>query len=269
MTSGAMTVSVESDAVMDYSNYPMVEPLFRRLAALDRADPVRRQLRNEIALLHLPLARNLAYRYCRRGQQTEDLLQVARVGLIKAVDRFDPDRGVGFLPFAIPTITGDLRRFFRDTAWDVRLPRRLQELNLRINAGIVELSQRTGRAPTAGELAAHMEVPREDVIEGLQAGAAYTAKSLDVPAAASAEAPTLAESLGGDDRRFEAVDNHEALIDLLAALPAREKLILRLRFCEDMTQIQIARVIGVSQMHVSRLLAAVLDRLRTQLLAEP
>jgi RNA polymerase sigma-B factor len=268
VTIGAATLSVDSDAVVDYSNYLTVEPLFRRLAALDRDDPVRRRLRNEIALLHLPLARNLAYRYCHRGQQAEDLLQVARVGLIKAVDRFDPDRGVDFLPFAIPTITGDIRRFFRDTGWDVRLPRRLQELNLRINASIVELSQSAGRAPTAGELAAHLEVSREEVIEGLRAGAAYTAKSLDVPAAPSAEAPSLAESLGSDDRRFEVVDNHEALIKLLDALPARERLILRLRFCEDMTQTQIAQVIGVSQMHISRLLTAVLGRLRTQLLAE-
>ena len=267
MTVCLVPVSLDTEAA-NYSNYFTVEPLFRRLAAVERDDPVRLRLRNEIVLLHLPLARNLAYRYSHRGQQAEDLLQVARVGLVKSVDRFDPDRGVEFLPFAIPTITGDLRRFFRDTGWDVRLPRRLQELNLRINASIVDLSQQTGRAPNAGELAARLGIPREEVTEGLRAGAAYTAQSLDAPAAPSAEVPSLAESLGSDDRRFEAVDNHEALTKLLQALPARERRILRLRFCEDMTQTQIAEEIGVSQMHISRLLIASLSRLRTQMLAE-
>ena len=255
----------EADA---YSGYANVEPLFLRFAALPADDPARTSLKDQLLTAHLPLSQHLARRYANRGEPLEDLIQVARVGLIKAVDRFDPSRGVEFLPYAVPTITGELRRHFRDSGWDVRIPRRLQELNLRLTTATNELSQLNGRAPTASELAAHLDLPREEIVEGLQARNAYSSKSLDLPSGPENDAPSLAESLGEEDQHFEAVENRETLIPLLASLPERERKILRLRFFQDLTQTQIAQEIGVSQMHVSRLLASTLTRLRTQLLAD-
>lgn len=265
------TITVSPSAAVEagaYGGYASVEPLFRRFAALAADDPARTGLKDQLLTAHLPLAQHLARRYANRGEPLEDLIQVARVGLLKAVDRFDPTRGVEFLSYAVPTITGELRRHFRDSGWDVRIPRRLQELNLRITSATDELSQLNGRAPTASELAAHLDLPRDEIVEGLQARNAYSSKSIDLPSGPESDAPSLADSLGAEDQRFEAVENREALIPLLARLPARERKILSLRFFQDMTQTQIAQEIGISQMHVSRLLAATLTRLRTQLLAE-
>ncbi|SHN14400.1 RNA polymerase sigma factor SigF [Cryptosporangium aurantiacum] len=256
------------DVGRSYDRYADVEPLFRRYAALDPADPRRAALRERLVGLHLPLAENLARRFRNRGEPFEDLIQVARLGLLKAIDRFDPGRGVNFLGYAIPTIAGEVRRHFRDLGWDVRVPRRLQELHLQLGLAINELSQRDGRAPTARTLAAHLGIPIEEVIEGLQAANAYASTSLDTPLGGEAEAPSLGQTLGGADPALDLVENHEALMPLLAALPERERQILGLRFFADMTQSQIAQEIGISQMHVSRLLATTLARLRTQLLAE-
>jgi RNA polymerase sigma-B factor len=259
----------EALAVADYNRYHTVAPLFHDLAERDRDDPNRMRLVGRLALLHLPLARNLASRFANRGQPFDDLIQVARLGLLKAIDRFDPHRGTEFLAYAIPTITGELRRHFRDHGWDLKIPRRLQELHLQIRGAVTELSQQTGRAPTATELAGHLKVPKEEILEALQASTAYSAASLDRPAGPDpGNTATLGESLGATDPGFDAVDNHEALIPLLAALPEREKRILSLRFVHGRTQTQIAEEIGVSQMHISRLLAATLTRLRTQLLAD-
>jgi RNA polymerase sigma-B factor len=241
-------------------------PLFARLADLEPDDSEHQRLKDQLVTDHLPLARNLARRYANRGETLDDLVQVARLGLVKAVTRFDPTHGSDFTAFAIPTITGELRRHFRDTGWDIRVPRRLQELHLRISAATSELAHRDGHAPTATDLATYLGVPREEIIEGVQAGTAYTARSLDVPAGPDADAPTLAHTLGGVDEGFAAVENHETLVPLLAGLPERERRILGMRFFQDMTQTEIAREIGVSQMHVSRLLTATLARLRAQLL---
>ncbi|GAA3390222.1 SigB/SigF/SigG family RNA polymerase sigma factor [Cryptosporangium minutisporangium] len=240
----------------------VVDGLFVRLAGLAVDDRQRGVVRDALVTEYLSLARNLAWRFRDRGEPLDDLVQVARVGLIKAVDRFDPGRGIAFPVYAIPTITGELRRHFRDRGWDVRVPRRLQELHLQLRAATQELSHRTGRAPTAGELATYLRLPREQVIEGLQAGDAYTAGSLDRPSTPRPGAPTLGDLLPDLDRPFERVDDHEALAPLVAALPPRERRILYLRFVEEQTQTQIAQEIGVSQMHVSRLLSATLAQLR-------
>ena len=240
---------------------------FSRLAELAPDDRERAALRDALVTEYLSLARNLARRFRDRGEAPDDLLQVARVGLIKAVDRFDPTRGISFPVFAIPTITGELRRYFRDLGWDVRVPRRLQELHLRLRQATQELSQHNGRAPTAGELATHLDLPRELIIEGLRAGDAYAAGSLDRPTTLEPGAPTLGDLLADLDRPFDRVDDHEALGPLLAALPPRERRIVHLRFVEEWTQTQIAREVGLSQMHVSRLLSATLVRLRAGMLA--
>lgn len=240
---------------------------FARLAELAPDARERPAVRDALVTEHLALARNLARRFRDRGEPLDDLLQVARVGLIKAVDRFDPGRGISFPVFAIPTITGELRRYFRDLGWDVRVPRRLQELHLRLRKATQELSQRNGRAATAGELGTYLDLPREEVIEGLRAGDAYAAGSLDRPATLERGAPTLGDLLADLDRPFDRVDDHETLGPLLAALPARERRILQLRFVEEWTQTRIAQEVGLSQMHVSRLLSATLIRLREGMLA--
>ncbi|MFG1928600.1 RNA polymerase sigma factor SigF [Cryptosporangium sp. NPDC048952] len=252
----------------NYADDRVVQPVFHRFAALPLADTRRPALRDQLVTLHLPLADNLARKFANRGEPTEDLMQVARMGLLKAIDRFDPARGVPFLAFAIPTITGELRRHFRDSGWDVKVPRRLQELHLAITRAVAELSQREGRAPTASVLATHLEISKYEVIEGLQAAYAYASTSLDLPAGPESDAPTLGHTLGEIDPGLELVENHHALRPLLAALPERERRILGLRFFANMTQTQIAQEIGVSQMHVSRLLTKTLADLRIRLLAD-
>jgi RNA polymerase sigma-B factor len=252
----------------DYNHYETVVPLFRELAACEPGSDRRIRMIGELAMIHLPLARNLAVKFAHRGEPLEDLIQVARLGLLQAVDRFDPDRGTDFLPFAIPTITGALRRHFRDTGWDVRVPRRMQELHFQIRSAVEELSQRTGRAPKPTDLAAHLRVPLDEVLDALKAGNAYSVMSLDKPANTESDSLSFGDTLGGFDQGFEAVDNHEALLPLLAALPVRERRILHLRFVEDLTQTEIAEQIGVSQMHVSRLLAQTVTHLRVSLLSD-
>lgn len=253
---------------LDYDNYASVAPLFERYATLDADDPERVSLREQLVTVHLPLARHIARRFANRGERLEDLAQVAMVGLIQAIDRFDPFRGVEFLSFGIPTIMGEVRRHFRDQGWSVRVPRRLKELHLAINAAVSELSQHNGRAPTASELATHLGLSREEVLEGLEAANAYQSTSLDTPVGSEPDAPSLGDTLGGDDSAIDAVEYRQALQPLLAKIPPRERRVIALRFFGNQTQTQIAQEIGVSQMHVSRLLAATLARLRAGLLED-
>jgi RNA polymerase sigma-B factor len=253
---------------LDYDDYSTVAPLFERYAKLADDDPERVTLREQLVTAHLPLARHIARRFANRGERLEDLAQVAMVGLIQAIDRFDPFRGVEFLSFGIPTIMGEVRRHFRDQGWSVRVPRRLKELHLSINAAVSELSQHNGRAPTASELAAHLGLSREEVLEGLEAANAYQSTSLDTPVGTEPDAPSLADTLGGEDSAIDAVEYRQALLPLLAQIPPRERRVLALRFFGNQTQTQIAQEIGVSQMHVSRLLAATLAKLRAGLLEE-
>jgi len=224
--------------------------------------------RDQLAEEMLPLARALASRYAGRGEPLDDLEQVATVGLINAVDRFEPDRGVDFLSFAVPTIMGEVRRHFRDTGWSVRVPRRLKELHLSLSQGSAVLSQRLGRAPMPTELAEHLNLDVEEVREGLVAGNAYQALSVDKPVHDDAEALSLADTMGEPDHEMAMVENHEALQPLLQELPKRERAILVMRFFGGLTQTQIADRVGISQMHVSRLLSQTLAKLREGLLKD-
>jgi RNA polymerase sigma-B factor len=211
----------------------------------------------------MPLARRLARRYERTSESWDDLVQVAYVGLVKAVDRFDPDRGVAFSSFAVPTILGELRRHFRDAGWAVHVPRGLQERTRDLAEAQRVLTARTGRAPTVDELARHLDMSREQVLDGLLAAAAYDTDSFDVPRrSADGETGNLLELLGDEDPRLEGVEDKAAVFAALPELPPREREVLFLRFGGELTQTQIAARIGVSQMQVSRLLTRALQRLR-------
>ena len=218
--------------------------------------------------LHLPLVEYLARRFRNRGEPYDDLVQVATIGLIKSIDRFDADRGVEFSTYATPTIVGEIKRHFRDKGWTIRVPRRLQELKLSLTRATSELAQRNGRAPTIAELARHLDMSDEDVIEGMESANAYSAVSLDAPESSDVGSPAVADSLGVQDEALEGVEYRESLKPLLEGLPPREKRILLLRFFGNQTQSQIAGELGISQMHVSRLLARTLAQLRAGLLAE-
>jgi RNA polymerase sigma-B factor len=242
--------------------------LFLRFAELTPEHPDHAYVRNTLIELNLPLVRYAAARFRSRNEPMEDIVQVGTIGLIKAIDRFDHDRGVEFPTFAMPTIIGEIKRFFRDTSWSVRVPRRLQELRLALTKAGDELSQRLDRSPTVPELAACLGVTEEEVVEGLAVGNAYTASSLDsAPTEEDSDGP-LAERLGYEDAAMEGVEYREAQKPLLARLPARERRIIMLRFFGNMTQSQIGEEIGISQMHVSRLLTRTLATLREGLIAD-
>ncbi|MCK8677361.1 MULTISPECIES: RNA polymerase sigma factor SigF [Streptomyces] len=241
--------------------------LFLRLRELPDGSPARAELRNQLVRMHLPLVEHLARRFRNRGEPLDDLTQVATIGLIKSVDRFDPDRGVEFSTYATPTVVGEIKRHFRDKGWAVRVPRRLQELRLSLTTATAELSQLHGRSPTVHELAERLGISEEEVLEGLESANAYSTLSLDVPDTDD-ESPAVADTLGAEDEALEGVEYRESLKPLLEGLPPREKRILLLRFFGNMTQSQIAQEVGISQMHVSRLLARTLAQLRERLLVE-
>ncbi len=215
----------------------------------------------------LPLADHVARHFARRGEGLDDLTQVARLGLMNAINRFDPAKGPSFVGFAVPTMMGEVRRYFRDYSWGMRVPRRLRELHVQISRATGDLAQKLGRAPTARELSQLLEVPREEIIECLVAGDAYRLDSLDAPLnSGSPDKPRLvADAVGCIDPQIEHITNREAVGVLVAALPQRERQVLHMRFFESMTQSQIAERIGVSQMQVSRILANTLRCLRDQL----
>jgi len=215
-----------------------------------------RELRNEIVGEHTRLAEFLARRFAHRGEQLDDLRQVALVGLLKAVERFEPDRGLQFSSFATPTIVGELKRHFRDRGWAVRVPRRIQELHLELDRTVAGLSQELGRAPTPSEIARRAGVLEEDVLESMEASSLYRLPSLD---AGRDDDTTPANRLGAADPELEAVDDRIAVSKLLAHLPEREQRIVYLRFFEGLTQSEIAAHVGISQMHVSRLLVRSLE----------
>jgi len=227
-----------------------------------------RRLRDELVEEHVGLAEYLARRFADRGEAFDDLRQVALVGLLKAVERFEPDRGLRFSTFATPTIVGELKRHFRDRGWAVRVPRRVQELHLQLVKVVGALSQELGRSPTPEEIARRTGTRVEDVLEAMEAGGVYRLASLDA-ALANEERTSLDLSarLGEEDLEFDGVENREALSALLGTLPPRERRIVYLRFFEGLTQSEIAIEIGISQMHVSRLLAKSLETLRAEALA--
>ena len=219
--------------------------------------------REELVVRLMPLARQLASRYRHAGEQQEDLVQVACLGLIKAVDRYDPERGSGFTRYAVPTMLGELKRHFRDKGWSVHVPRATQELVLKVSDALGSLPAKLGRAPRPRDVAEAVGAPVEDVLEAMEAATAYEAASLEAPRPGAEDDGvwTYADSLAEEDPGYELVEIGATLHGTLAALPERERLILRLRFELDMTQAEIAERVGVSQMHVSRLLRRSLDRL--------
>ncbi|MFG1809422.1 SigB/SigF/SigG family RNA polymerase sigma factor [Streptomyces sp. NPDC049040] len=257
----------EQPAAHDPHDRAGARALFVELRGLPEGSPERAELRNQLVRMHLPLVEHLARRFRNRGEPLDDLTQVATIGLIKSVDRFDVDRGVEFSTYATPTVVGEIKRHFRDKGWAVRVPRRLQELRLALTTATGELSQRHGRAPTVHELAEHLKISEEEVLEGLESANAYSTLSLDVPDTDD-ESPAVADTLGSEDEALEGVEYRESLKPLLEQLPPREKTILLLRFFGNMTQSQIAQEVGISQMHVSRLLARTLAQLRDKLLIE-
>ncbi|MFD8247276.1 RNA polymerase sigma factor SigF [Nocardia sp. NPDC059691] len=251
--------------------YDNIEPLFAELAALAPDDPRRDAVRTELIERCLPLAEHIARKFSGRGESFEDLLQIARVGMLAAVDRFDPGHGATFLSFAVPTIMGEVRRHFRDYAWSVRVPRRLKEIQSTIGPTVEILSQRLGRMPRAREIAEELGADLNEVTQALIARNAYQTSSIDAASDtddSESGGPSLLDSLGAEDPDFSTVENYLAVKPLLAALPEREKQVLVMRFFDSMSQEQIAQRIGCSQMQVSRILSKTLKSLREQALRD-
>jgi RNA polymerase sigma-B factor len=221
-----------------------------------------RTARDALVERFLPLARQLARRYQRGGEPLDDLVQVASLGLLKAIDRFEPDRETAFSSFAVPTILGELKRHFRDRGWSVRVPRDLQEMSVRVDRVTEELARELGRAPTPAEIADHIGATTEQVLEAREAAGAYRAVSLDRPRDDDDEGDGMAETMGEEDPGFGLAEDAATVERLMAVLSDREREVLRLRFAEDLTQSEIGARVGVSQMHVSRLIRQAIARLR-------
>ncbi|PQE02736.1 B/F/G family RNA polymerase sigma-70 factor [Mycobacterium sp. EPG1] len=250
-----------SEARREYADVPN---MIRELRQLDSTSAAYRRLHEDIIALTLPLADHTARRFRGRGQSHDDLFQVASVGLVNAVKRFDPDSGSDFLAFAVPTIMGEVRRYFRDCGWAVKVPRRLKDLNGQLVRARAELTQTHGRAPTATEVAAHLGIDREEVVQATIASSNYSTLSTDSTTGPDGDFVALRETLGEPDARLDTVLDMETIRPLIEKLPPREQAVLKLRFFDEMTQTQIAERMGYSQMHVSRLLAKALGTLRSQ-----
>ena len=270
--SGDETVSAVVDPVLDEVGHTGTEHVRARSAELfatlrgDHTSEVERAMaRDDLVHLHLSLVEHCARRFRNRGEPLEDLVQVGAIGLIKAIDRFDDQRGIEFSTYATPTIVGEIKRHFRDKGWAIRVPRRLQELRIQLSSAAAELTQTLGRAPTPNELAEHLDCPVEEVIDGIESSSAYATLSLDAGDDAGSGSLSLLDTMGVEDAGLEHVELRQSLRPLLETLPAREKSILVMRFFRNMTQSQIAAEVGVSQMHVSRLLSRTLDELRASL----
>ncbi|MFF4833731.1 RNA polymerase sigma factor SigF [Streptomyces sp. NPDC001315] len=247
---------------------PDTAEAFRRLATLPPGQQ-RDTLREQLVEAWLPMADRLAGRFRSRGENLEDLRQVAALGLIKAVDRYDPELGNAFESYAVPTITGEIKRHFRDHMWTLHVPRRVQDLRNRVRIACQDLSQNvSGRRPGVAEIAEHAHLSEEDVRTGLEALESFTALSLDAELPGSEDGYSLSEALGSPDPALDTVVDREAVRPRLAALPERERAVLYLRFFGDMTQSRIAERLGISQMHVSRLISRCCDRLRDQVMRE-
>jgi RNA polymerase sigma-B factor len=234
--------------------------LFTRLA--QRQDAA---LRDQLVERYLPLARQLARRYQRPDEPLDDLMQVAALGLVKAIDRFDVSREIAFSSYAVPTILGEIKRHFRDRTWSVRVPRDLQEMALKVERAVGDLTRDLHRQPSVPELARHLDISEEAALEALQAAGAYHASSLDVPRggeSADAGADTLADTITADDASYDRAEDRATIDRLMRSITPREREVLRLRFEQDMTQAEIGEVIGVSQMQVSRLIRQAVARLR-------
>jgi RNA polymerase sigma-B factor len=239
--------------------------LLRHLATLPEHHPHRPTLRTHAIEAWLPLARHLAQRFHGRGEPLDDLTQIATVGLIKAIDRFDPEYGNDFAAYAVPTIVGEIKRHFRDRTWDIRVPRRLQELKLDINEATATLSQQLGRSPTITDIATYLQRTEDEILEGLEGARAYSAVSLQTLVGAGTDTTELGDLFGIDDPDLALAEFRASLGPALETLTPREQRIIILRFFGNLTQTQIAQRVGISQMHVSRLLTKSLNTLRGQL----
>jgi RNA polymerase sigma-B factor len=239
--------------------------LAKLFASTEPGDPRRAELRDQTIEAWLPLARHLARRYAGRGEAIEDLIQVAVIGLIKAVDRYQADRGVEFAGYAIPTIVGEIKRHFRDHTWAVHVPRRLQELRQEITTANDGLTHTLGRPPTVTDIAEHLKIRDDDVLEGLEGARAYATASLCAPVGDEG-GTELGDTIGDEDPGFELAEFRTALGPALTVLNNRERTILALRFYDNLSQTQIAEQIGISQMHVSRTLNKALTKLRREFL---
>ena len=222
-------------------------------------------LRDEIIVEHTWIARTVARRFDQRGESFDDLVQVASLGLVKAVDRFDPELGTNFVSYAMPTVVGEVRRYFRDHTWSVRVPRSAKELKPLITKGVEQLQHDLGRSPSINEIANHLQLSVDTVLEAMEASAAYRAASLDAPTRSGDQAPESHRGLAQDDREIGRVVDATAIRQLLETLPGRSRMILYLRFFEHMSQAEIAEHVGTSQVHVGRLLKAGLEQLRGQI----
>jgi RNA polymerase sigma-B factor len=236
--------------------------LLARYVALPADDPARAGIREALVVLYQPMVRSLAQRYASRGEPLDDLVQAGSIGLLKAIDRYDPSRGDSLAGLLVPTVLGEIRRHFRDHTWSIRVPRGISELAVRVRAATPELEQRLGRSPTVAELAEHLGVDDDAVLEALEAGGAYRADSLDQP---WGEGDALSLDPGSDDDALARLLDREALRPALAELTDRERALLNLRFVEQRTQSEIAQELGVDQSQVSRLLARTLLDLRQRL----
>ncbi len=237
--------------------------MLEQFAALDANSPEREALRSALIERHLPLVHFMARKFADRGEPLDDIVQVGTIGLIKAIDRFDPTMGFEFSTFATPTIVGEIKRYFRDKTWAIRIPRRLQELGVQVSRAREELTHQLDRSPTPNEIAKNLDISVDDVIEAMEANSAYNTISLD--GGSDQEAPSLGDTLGGWDDALDNVEYRESLRPLIAALDEREQTILLMRFFENKSQSDIAAELGISQMHVSRLLNKTLTNLREAL----
>ena len=237
--------------------------MFEQLAALEAGTSEHEQIRAVLIERHLPLVAFMARKFADRGEPLDDLIQVGTIGLIKAIDRFEISKGFEFSTFATPTIVGEIKRHFRDKTWAVRVPRRLQELGASVTKATNELTHKLDRSPTPKEIAKHLGITVDEVAEALESNAAYSTVSLDVTSDTST---SIGDSFGALDEALEGVEYRESLKPLLAELDDREKRILQMRFFENLSQSQIAAELGISQMHVSRILNKVLSHLREGLI---
>ncbi|MFF1692531.1 RNA polymerase sigma factor SigF [Streptomyces sp. NPDC058257] len=251
-----------------HDDAPDTAAAFRRLTEMPHG-PERDALRQELVKAWLPMAERLAGRFRNRGEALDDLRQVAALGLVKAVDRYDPERGSAFESYAVPTVTGEIKRHFRDHMWSLHVPRRVQDLRNRVRFARQELTQTVpGRAPTLAEIAEKAQLSPEDAAAGLEALESFTALSLDAELPGSEDGYALRDALGAPDPALDVVIDREAVKPRIAALPERERDILYMRFFGDMTQSRIAEQLGISQMHVSRLISRCCDRLRDQVMQD-
>jgi RNA polymerase sigma-B factor len=259
-----MNTSVVDSPAAETAQAEPLDPTVELLMEMGQATlPRRREIEQELVRLHMPMARGLAKRYAGRGLAMDDLIQVAYLGLVKAVRGFDPARGHEFYAYAVPTVRGELRRHFRDAGWVVRPPRRLQELQAQLWAAEAELTQELHRSPTAAEIAEMLDVTEEDILEALATDGCFAPSSLDAPTPDGEG--SVGDRLGDEDDEFDGAEARIVLAEALATLGDRERRIVELRFFEGWTQQQIGDEIGVSQMQVSRILTKILGQLRTQI----